>query len=232
MPDKMPNCTMAIHAARATGMVVRSGHVGHSGWIGMSSTKYQPCGLQLYLKLTMSKQSTLKQTRSLLTFVFVLGFTAGVLSAQKPLSPPADTAVTINGMKISIHYSAPSMRGRKIFGDLEGYGRVWRTGANNATELVTAADLNINGLKVPKGKYSLFTFLDPTQWQLIVNKQTGMSGLDYDQGQDLGRVKMTMSKPGAPVETFKISLESAGGNKGKLTLAWENTVASVPFTVE
>jgi len=181
-----------------------------------------------------------KSTRSLLTSVLtsvstsvlVLGFTASLASAQKPLSPPADTSVTINGKKISIHYSAPSMRGRKIFGDLEGYGRVWRTGANEATVLDTAADLNIAGLKVPKGKYSLFTFLDPNQWQLIVNKQTGMSGLDYDQTQDLGRVKMTMSKPAAPIETFKISLESAGGNKGKLTLAWENTVASAPFTVE
>jgi hypothetical protein len=171
-------------------------------------------------------------TRTLLTSVFVLGFTTILLPAQTPKSPPAETSVTITGKKITINYSAPSMRGRKIFGDLEGYGRVWRTGANNATELDTAANLNIEGLKVPKGKYSLFTFLDPTQWQLIVNKQTGMSGLDYDQAQDLGRVKMTMSKPAKPVETFKISLESTGGNKGKLTLAWENTVASVPFTVE
>jgi hypothetical protein len=173
----------------------------------------------------------LKKTRALLTSVVVLGFAAGALSAQ-PLSPSAQTSVTIGGKKITIGYSAPSMRGRKIFGELEGYGRVWRTGANEATKLDTSADLTINGLKVPKGTYSLFTYLDPTQWQLIVNKQTGMSGLDYDQAQDLGRVKMTMSKPAAPVETFKIKLESAGGNKGKLTLAWENIVASVPFTVE
>lgn len=167
-----------------------------------------------------------------MTAVLVLGSTVGVLSAQKPKSPAAETSVTINGKKITINYSAPSMRGRKIFGGLEGYGRVWRTGANNATEFTTDANLDINGLKVPKGKYSLFTFLDPNQWQLIVNKQTGMSGLDYDEKQDVGRVKMTMSKPSAPVETFRITLESTGGNKGKLSLAWENTVASVPFTVE
>lgn len=167
-----------------------------------------------------------------LSALVLLGLTAAILNAQKPKSPPAETSVTINGKKITINYSAPSMRGRKIFGELEGYGRVWRTGANDATALTTTADLNINGLKVPAGKYSLFTYIDATQWQLIVNKQTGMSGLDYDQAQDLGHVKMTMSKPAAPVETFKITLESTGGNKGKLTLAWENTVASVSFTVE
>lgn len=138
----------------------------------------------------------------------------------------------INGKKITIKYSAPSMRGRKIFGDLEAYNRVWRTGANNATTLSTEGDLTINGLKVSKGTYSLFTFIAADQWQLIVNKQTGQSGLEYEQGQDLGRVKMTMSKPPSSVETFKITVASAGGNKGTLTMAWENTVASVPFTVE
>ncbi len=173
-----------------------------------------------------------KPIQNLCRSALLIGLSLGVLAAQKPLSPPAETSVTIKGKKITIHYSAPSMRGRKIFGGLEQYGRVWRTGANEATSFETDADLNIAGLKVPKGTYSLFTFIDPRQWELIVNKQTGMSGLDYDKSQDLGRVKMTMSKPAAPVETFKITLAAAGGNKGTLTLAWENTVASVPFTVE
>jgi hypothetical protein len=157
---------------------------------------------------------------------------AAVYAQQKPLSPPAESSATISGKKITVNYSAPSMRGRKIFGDLEAYDRVWRTGANNATTLTTEGNLTINGLKVPKGTYSLFTFIAASEWQLIVNKQTGQSGLEYEQGQDLGRVKMTMSKPAAPVETFKITVASAGGNKGTLTMAWENTVASVSFTVE
>lgn len=140
--------------------------------------------------------------------------------------------MVINGKKISIDYSAPSLRGRKIFGDKEQYGRVWRTGANAATLLKTDGDLTIGGVKVPKGEYSLFTFIDPNQWQLIVNKQTGQSGLEYEEAQDLGRVKMNMSKPPKPVETFTITLSSTGGNKGLLKLAWENTIASVPFTVE
>ena len=174
-----------------------------------------------------------KVTKCVFGVTVLCALTASTLSAQqKPLSPPAESSATINGKKITVKYSAPSMRGRKIFGELEGYNRVWRTGANNATTLSTDGDLTINGLKVPKGTCSLFTFIAADQWQLIVNKQTGQSGLEYDQGQDLGRVKMTMSKPPSPVETFKITVASAGGNKGTLTLAWENTVASVPFTVE
>ena len=162
-----------------------------------------------------------------------LAVIAGSIAAcAQPLSPAAETSVVVNGKKITINYSAPSMRGRKIMGGLVPYGAVWRTGANAATSLKTEGNLTINGLKVPKGEYTLYTFVDPTQWQLIVNKQTGQDGTDYDQGQDLGRVKMTMSKSAAPVEKFTITLAGNGGNKGLLKLAWENTVASVPFTVD
>ena len=69
-------------------------------------------------------------------------------------------------------------------------------------------------------------------WQLIVNKQTGQSGMDYDKSQDLGRVPMKVTKPAAPVETYKMTLSSAGGNAGKLELTWENVVASVDFTAK
>lgn len=153
--------------------------------------------------------------------------TAAPLMAQ--LSPPAETSVTIAGKIIRIDYSAPSMRGRKIFGGLEPYGRVWRAGANSATALHTDANLDIGGLAIPKGDYTLFVYLDPKQWQLVVSKATGEWGLDYDPSHDLGRVKMEMSKPAKPIETYKMTLTSLGGNKGKLQLEWENTVAWVPI---
>lgn len=156
--------------------------------------------------------------------------TVGAQEAKKkraPLSPPAETSVTVGGKAISIKYSAPSMRGRKIFGGLEQYGSVWRAGANSATALHTEAALEIGGVKVPPGDYTLYVLLDEKQWQLIINKQTGQWGTDYSQAQDLGRVKMTMSKPAAPVETFKITLAA-----GSLQLEWENTVASVAFTAK
>ncbi len=155
---------------------------------------------------------------------------AAPLLAQQ--SPPERTSVTIAGKMIRIDYSAPSMRGRKIFGGLEPYGRVWRAGANAATALHTDANLDIGGLTVPKGDYTLFVYLDPKQWQLVVSKATGEWGLDYDPSRDLGRVKMEMSKPPKPIETYKMTLSSEGGNKGKLRLEWENTVAEVPVTVK
>ena len=83
------------------------------------------------------------------------------------------------------------------------------------------------------GDYTLFINLaDPNNWELIINKQTGQWGLRYDQAQDLGSVKMTMSKPSTMAENLKYTLTDEGGNRGKLTLEWENYGASVSFTVK
>jgi hypothetical protein len=99
--------------------------------------------------------------------------------------------------------------------------------------MTTDGNLDINGLKVPAGSYTLFVALNGDHdWDLIVNKKTGEWGLAYNKSADLGRVKMTVTKPSAPIETFQISLEATGGNKGKLTLSWDNDVATVPFTVQ
>ena len=150
-------------------------------------------------------------------------------------SPPADTSVTINGKTIAIKYCAPSVRGRKIFNGtdaLQPDNTIWRAGANEATALHTDAELDIGGLAVPKGDYTLFVWLDPQQWKLVVSKQTGQFGTEYSQEKDLGRVPMTMSKPPAPIETYKMTLSSAVGNQGKLQLEWENVIASVPITVK
>jgi hypothetical protein len=166
---------------------------------------------------------------------FRLGIVAALMTAAPLMaqqSPPAETSVTIAGKTIHIKYFAPSMRGRKIFGGLEPYGRVWRAGANDATALHTDANLDIGGLSVPKGDYTLFVYLDPKQWQLVVSKATGEWGLDYDPSRDLGRVKMDMSKPPKPIETYKMSLSSLGATKAKLQLEWENTVAEVAIAVK
>ncbi len=158
--------------------------------------------------------------------------TLAVAVAQPASSPAAEASATVNGKNINVKYSAPSMRGRKIFGGLQPWGSRWRAGANAATVLTTDTDLDLAGLKVPKGSYSLYVLLGgENDWTLIVNKQTGQSGMDYDEAQDLGRVKMNITHPAAPIEKFKISIDTKA-NKGTLTLAWENTVASVPFTAK
>ena len=90
----------------------------------------------------------------------------------------------------------------------------------------------IGSLSVPKGDYTIYTLVNVSPWQLIINKQTKQWGTEYDAKQDLGRVPMTVTKPSAPIETFKITLSAAGGNKGKLQMEWENVIASVPFTAK
>jgi hypothetical protein len=179
-------------------------------------------------------------SRRFLSLLVVLAFASVAVFAatpqtKPPASPPAEATVTIAGKVITIKYSAPSVRGRDVFGAVITKDKtypVWRTGANSATSLVTDADLQIKGLTVPKGSYTLFTQINEQPWQFIVNKQVGQWGLTYSKDQDLGRVVMDMSKPPAPVETMKITLTATGANSGKLEIAWDNTVASVPFTVK
>lgn len=165
---------------------------------------------------------------------------AAVTFALAETKPGLTASATIAGKNITIKYSSPAVNGRvgKLFGKdgriaQDANYPVWRAGANNATAFHTDADLDLGGLAVPKGDYTLFVNLaNPASWELIVNKQTGQSGLEYDAKQDLGRVKMTMSKPAAMVEQLKYTISSSGGNKGKLELAWENVDASVNFTVK
>jgi hypothetical protein len=151
---------------------------------------------------------------------------------SKRPSPPATAEVTLKGKKVAIDYSRPSLKGRKVGQELAPYGQVWRTGANEATTLTTEVDLNIGGVKVPAGKYTLYTLPSEGTWKLIINKQTGQWGLTYNQSRDLGRVKMTMSKPPAKIETYKMTLSSTGPKAGKLQLEWDNYIASVPITVK
>lgn len=163
---------------------------------------------------------------------------ASLASAQAPASPPATATVAVGGKTLTIKYCQPSVRGRKIFGDGGLLSKdptypAWRAGANDATAFHSDADLDVGGLSVPKGDYTLFVWVkDPAAWELIINKQTGQWGLTYDAPRDLGRVKMTMSKPPSLIETLKYTLSAAGANKAKLELAWENHVASVPITVK
>lgn len=170
------------------------------------------------------------------TAVALFALTSSPVFAQ--LSPPASASVTIGGKALSIRYSAPSVRGRKIFGPGGLLSRdptypAWRAGANAATSFRTDADLDVGGLAVPRGSYTLFVWVkDPDAWELIVNRQTGQWGLDYNARQDVGRVKMTMTRPPALVETLKYVLADKGSGKAELRLEWEQHVAAVPIVVK
>lgn len=146
---------------------------------------------------------------------------------SKRPSPPGTAEVTLKSKKITIDYSRPSLKGRKVGQELAPYGKVWRTGANEATALTTEIDLNIGGAKVPAGKYTLYTLPSEGTWKLIINKQTGQWGTQYDESQDLARVDMKKSALPQSVEQFTISFDKKNESTAELTLDWENTRVSV-----
>jgi hypothetical protein len=155
-------------------------------------------------------------------------------------SPPETVTGTIGGKTIIIKYCSPRVSGREgqiftkdgLIAKTHQSYPVWRAGANSATTLQTDANLTIGDLNVPAGTYTLFVDIsNPDQWTLVVSKKTGEWGLAYDNTADLGRTKMIMAKPPSMVEDLKYTLTDNGGNKGSMTLAWEDHSASAPITV-
>jgi len=146
--------------------------------------------------------------------------------AQEPLASPAATAeTTLAGQSVTIHYNSPAIRGRKIMGELVPFDKVWRTGANPATTLITTSGLKIGTLDVPAGTYTLYTLpaAPGTPWLLIVNKQTGQWGTEYHQEQDLGRTPLHFDKLAAPQESMSISFEKTTARSTELHVKWETT---------
>jgi hypothetical protein len=150
--------------------------------------------------------------------------------SQRP-SPPAQAQCKFtDGKTITVNYSSPRAKGRKIFGGLVPYGEVWRTGANEATAFVTTANLSLDGKDVPAGNYTIFTVPNLDKWTLIVNKTTGEWGIPYKyESAELARADMQASKTSAPVENFTVSFHEMGTGC-HMYLDWENTRATIEIT--
>jgi hypothetical protein len=159
----------------------------------------------------------------------------GTAVAQEKRASPHDKAsIDLNGKTITIEYGRPYLKGRKaVGGSLAPYGKVWRTGADEATTLETTGNLDIGGLAVPAGKYALFTIPGQNKWTLIISKNSKQWGaFSYKESEDFGRVDMTARSLSSPVEQFTIALEPGGGSKATLKMSWENTEVSVPIAVK
>jgi hypothetical protein len=169
--------------------------------------------------------------------MLVLTLFTAMSPAWSQTSPPETATGKIGAATLTIKYCAPSVHGRKIFGEggrvmQDPTAPVWRAGANSATALHTDANVEIGGLAVPKGDYTLYVDVkDPDAWELIINKQTGQWGTEYDASKDLGRVKMKMSKPPSTIEMLKYTI-TGSGNTGTIELAWENHIATVPVSAK
>jgi hypothetical protein len=147
---------------------------------------------------------------------------------SKRPSPPATATLDLGGGKsITVDYSSPRAKGRKLGAEIAPFGQVWRVGANEATTFVTTADVTVGGVSVPAGSYTLFAIPNQDKWTLIISKTTGEWGTNYSgPTNDLGRADMKVSTLPSFVENFTISFDKTA-NGGTLNLDWENTRASV-----
>jgi len=170
-----------------------------------------------------------KRIALLVVFTFLIT-TLGLaqMGGGKRPSPAASATCDLGGGKtIKTDYSSPRMKGRKIFGELVPYGKVWRTGANEATTFVTSSDVTVGGKDVPAGSYTLFTIPNEDKWTVIINKKTGEWGIPYKyESDELARVDMEVSKLPSPLEDFTISYEKSG-NGCTMHIDWDTTRASV-----
>jgi hypothetical protein len=144
-------------------------------------------------------------------------------AAKALASPPATAEVSLNGKQVTIHYNSPRIKGRKVGEEVAPYGKVWRTGANPATTLITATNLKIGTLDIPSGTYTIYTLPNSGQWLLIVNKQTGQWGTEYSESKDLGRTPMQGRTLPSSQEDMSISFEHTHGNSTELHIKWAAT---------
>jgi hypothetical protein len=155
--------------------------------------------------------------------------------AEKSFAPRTfrDTArLVLENKKIEVDYWRPYRRNRQIFGAVVPWDRVWRTGANNATQIRSDDDLEFNGNKLTSGKYSIWTYPTENGWQLIFNKKADTWGTEYDSTANFFRVPMTVEKTTAPVEILTISLLPENNDTARLLIEWEYYKAWADFKID
>ena len=150
---------------------------------------------------------------------------------SKRASPPETATGTVAGSNITINYSSPAVKGRKIWGDLVPYDKVWRLGANEATTFETSKDIKVEGKKLPAGKYSLYAIPGEKEWVIIFNSKTGQWGIKNDESttedpaNDVLRVTVKPWKSSTFNERMKIVVDKKG-----FVIEWENL--KVPVSIK
>jgi hypothetical protein len=177
--------------------------------------------------------------KKILLIVFALIVVAlagfwGVRKYTKSFSPEAVAETSGNGVKINVTYGQPSKKGRLIFGReqdkaLLPYGKVWRTGANEATLIELEEDVLMGGKRVKAGTYSLFSVPDQASWKIILNSETGQWGTEYNDGKNVMSVGVPIRIRPAVQEIFHIYFEEIP-NGVNMVLSWDQTEALIPFT--
>jgi Protein of unknown function (DUF2911) len=174
------------------------------------------------------------KTRSMAVSLVLLLFASLAVAQQdksaRP-SPPAKASCSMgDGATITVDYSSPKVKGRKIFGGLVPYGQEWRLGANEATTFVTTANVTVGGTKVPAGSYTLFAVPEADKWTLVISKKTGEWGVPYPgKDSDFARVDMKAAKLPSNAENFAIAFDKTGAGC-TMQVEWETARATVDIS--
>ena len=170
--------------------------------------------------------------RFILSVLFVAATVASFAQGQlklPALSPNAKISQDFSVSNIEISYSRPSMRGRKIFGEVVPFGKVWRTGANSATKIKIGEDMEIGGQKVKAGEYAIYTIPGKDKWEVILNSGTGNWGTDgYAKDADLARFTVKPSSIEGNCQTFTIMITDITFTTCKIEMVWEKTKIVIP----
>ncbi|WP_194974990.1 DUF2911 domain-containing protein [Aquiflexum lacus] len=146
-------------------------------------------------------------------------------------SPRTAAMAHIGTNHVHVDYSAPSVRGRQVFGGLVAFDEVWVTGAHSATNISFSEDIILDGKTIPKGKYALFTIPGENEWVITINKNWEQHlADDYDESEDVVRTKVVPKKLENNVEQLNFKVEDLGGKKGQIVFQWSGIEIQMPFT--
>jgi hypothetical protein len=153
---------------------------------------------------------------------------------KTPAPSPTQTIKQEFGISnVELTYSRPNIKGRKVFGDLVPYGKLWRTGANAATRIKFADDVKIGGTDVKAGEYVLYTIPTESEWEVVLNKGLSNWGIDgYKQEEDVARVKVKSAKLNESYETFTMQFVNVKPSSADLQIMWDKTAVNVPITTD
>lgn len=166
----------------------------------------------------------------ILTTLLFYSFLTAQIKTPQP-SPFGKIMQTVGITEVSVEYSRPGIKERRIFGGLVPYGKVWRTGANASTKLKFSTDVKLEGNPVPAGEYSLYTVPGEKEWKIIINKKLD-SGQDHDESADLVTFKVKPKLIPLPVERFTIEIADMTDTSAKIILRWAQTEVSIGMTVD
>jgi Protein of unknown function (DUF2911) len=173
--------------------------------------------------------------------IFLLALCLGSFAANAQIKTPQPSPVCkisqeVGLSNVAVEYSRPSMKGRKIFGDLVPFNEMWRTGANASTKITFGDDVTIGGTnKLPKGTYALYTIPGEKMWTIILHKNLtywGTGGKDYKVEEDACRFEVAVQSTGYTVENFSMDVNNIKNTGAEILMSWENVRISIPFALD